>query len=256
MGNFIDSRASAWLGALRDLAYPPSCPACFAPARLVTEAEILCTACSDDLWEIHPPVCSICSEPYAGDLDADFCCTNCRDRQLGFDFATSKFRSRGAARDLVHRMKYQQQRWLRLPLGKMVAQAIRDDQRIDDLHKIVLVPVPIHPLRGRERGFNQAAEIAHTCGRFLGVPVVDCLVRHQPTSPQAHLGRAERLANLEGAFGFGRKRRSANIEALNGRLTIVIDDVLTTGATAHHAALALRQAATPTGIVVATATRA
>ena len=246
-----------WLGSARDLAYPPTCPACFRPARLDGPEEILCDGCTEELREIRPPFCRQCCEPFFGELDSEFRCTNCRDRALAFEFAVSRYRSLGPTREIVHRLKYLRQRWLRLPLGRMAAQALGKDERIGDLEDVFLIPVPVHPRRRRERGFNQAAEIAHVAGQILEVPVIDCLVRHHPTSPQAHLGRKERLENLKGAFGFTRSRhRERHLRALDGRTAILVDDVLTTGATAHHAALAIAEAAAPSRILVVAATRA
>ncbi len=203
-----------------------------------------------------PERCRICGEPYCGQFDQPFQCASCRDRSFAFDFAVSRYRNAGLVRDMVHRLKYQQQRWLRDPLGRMVAAAISEDPRIELPGKAVLVPVPAHRIRLRERGFNQARELALVAGKELAIPVFDCLVRLLPTPRQTRLNRSQRLANLEGAFGPRRGFFCPSPTRLNDCTVILVDDVLTTGATTHHAALAILQLAQPKSIIVATATRA
>jgi ComF family protein len=96
-----------------------------------------------------------------------------------------------------------------------------------------VVPVPLHPSRRRERGFNQARDLA----RHLGLPVVEALARVRSTAPQAQLSAAERRRNLEGAFATTR-----HAARLIGATVVVVDDVSTTGATLEGCALALRSA--------------
>lgn len=239
-----------------DLVFPRSCPACHYQIRGGWQESIVCHRCTDQLVPMPATRCQVCGEPFAGNLDAPFRCSNCRERSFAFDFATARYRNTGVARDMVHRLKYQKQRWLRNPLGRMVAAAIRDELRIGGLDNAVLVPVPAHKLRQRERGFNQAHEIAVVAGKLLGIPVVECLIRLLPTSRQTHLGREERLANLEGAFSPKTGPLAPSPARIHGRQAILVDDVLTTGATSHHAALGILQFAQPERIVVATATRA
>jgi ComF family protein len=102
----------------------------------------------------------------------------------------------------------------------------------------VLVPVPVHPSRRRERGFDQAVDLATACGRHLGLPSTRALERRQRTTAQHALGRSERAANLGGAFGVG----TEHVAAVRGRWVVLIDDVTTTGATLSECAAALHAA--------------
>ena len=168
-----------------DLLFPRTCPACRKPVTSRGEREeLVCHRCSGQLMPIPSNRCRTCGEPFYGHLDESFQCSNCRERTFAFEFAISGYRNSGIARDMVHRLKYQGHRWLRDPLGRMVAAAIREDPRIDLCGNAVLVPVPAHRVRQRERGFNQAREIAVVAGRILAIPVVECLVRLLPTPRQ------------------------------------------------------------------------
>lgn len=249
-------RSQPWAGALVDLSFPPTCPSCCISYRPEEGARIpLCPECSGDLRLVTKPFCRVCGEPYGGDLDEEFRCTNCRDLDFAFDFAVAKYRSIGPARDLIHRLKYQSEKHLRLPLALMMLAGLHDE-RVGHPEEAVFVPVPMHPRRLRKRGFNQAYEIARTAATWIEVPVVNCLRRTAKTIQQAHLGRDARLENLEGVFGFRRFGADKFRSQIAGRTVIIVDDVLTTGATAHHVARVLRENAEPDRVIVATSTRA
>ncbi|MBX3028708.1 MAG: ComF family protein [Chloroflexi bacterium] len=137
----------------------------------------------------------------------------------------------GPVRDAVHALKYRGERRLAGPLGAALAARWARAGRGGDL----LVPVPVHPSRRRERGFDQAEDLARACGRVSGLPMHTALVRVHRTTAQHGLGRASRAANLGGAFGV--EPRSAT--AVRGRWVVLIDDVTTTGATLAECAAAL-----------------
>jgi len=171
---------------------------------------------------------------------------NCGDRELSFDFATSAYRSRGAARRLVHRLKYEKAQHLRHYLGRMLAAGFRDP-RVREAPPDAIVPVPLHPTREREREFNQAQLLASVASDRLGIPVLDCLVRFRYTRTQTNFHREERFANLDGAF---RLRRGADIA---GKRLALVDDVLTTGSTADACARVLREAGASAVVVITVA---
>ena len=102
----------------------------------------------------------------------------------------------------------------------------------------LLVPVPVHAQRRRERGFDQAQDLARCCGRLLGLPVVDALARREPTAAQHALGRRERAVNVGGAF----RLREGLAERVAGHWVVLIDDITTTGATLAGCAATLHAA--------------
>ena len=240
-----------------DLIFPQSCPSCHHQHRGGWKEGLVCRRCSDQLNPIITARCQVCGEPFPDSRNnSRFQCSNCDNRDLAFDFATSQYHNRGVARDMIHRLKYQRELWLRNPLGRMIAEAIEKDERIGNLANTVLVPVPADPTRHRERGFNQAQEIAAVAGKLLGLPVFKLLIRLFPTPRQTNLGRSERLINLEGAFAPARGIFAPSLTKIVGSTVILVDDVLTTGATAHHATLGILQVSKPNRVIIATATRA
>ncbi len=140
----------------------------------------------------------------------------------------------GLGRAVIHALKYDGQRRLAAPLGRaLAARWVAAGARGD-----VLVPVPVHPERRRDRGFDQAVEIAREAGVASGLPVVPALARVRRTVRQAELDRPGRAANLAGAFVVERDRAAA----VAGRWIVLVDDVMTTGATLADAARALEEA--------------
>ena len=140
----------------------------------------------------------------------------------------------GAARAAIHALKYDGERRLAAPLGALLARRWRRAGAGGDL----LVPVPVHLQRLRERGFNQAALLADSAGRCLGLPVVEALMREQATVAQHGLGRMARATNVGGAF----LPEPSWADAVAGRWVVLVDDVVTTGATLTACAAALRRA--------------
>jgi ComF family protein len=198
------------------------CVLCLDPAG----SHLVCPACAAGLAQVSHP-CPGCALPMPPGAVA---CGGCRRHPYAFDEAVARFEYRFPLDRLVQRFKYSGDlalgRWLALRLVERVVDLPRPD---------VLVAPPLAPERLRERGFNQSVEIARTLGRELGVPQdIRSLRRSRATAPQAGLGRRARQANLRGAFTC---RRS-----LEGLHVAVVDDVMTTGATAHTLARVLKAA--------------
>ncbi len=137
----------------------------------------------------------------------------------------------GPVRAAIHALKYRGERRLAEPLGAALAERWTMAGRGGDL----LVPVPVHASRRRERGFDQAEDLARVCGRRLGLPVAAALERRHRTTAQHSLGRGERARNLGGVFGV-RERAATGVP---GSWIVLIDDVSTTGATLSECAAAL-----------------
>jgi len=227
------------------LVFAETCALCHADgAGSVVPA--LCGPCVSSLPRLEEPRCDVCGEWFVGNVTGPFRCSNCADRTFAFEFASAPFRARAAMRDLVHRFKYDRQLWLGESLGRLLAEALDGPQADPRLAGggWVLVPVPLHPRRLREREFNQALELATVAGRLTGLPVADVLRRVRYTTVQASLSRQDRLENLRCAF---RPRRSwpwtrgQPKPALAGGSALLIDDVFTTGATMDACARVLRR---------------
>ena len=173
-------------------------------------------------------------------------CGACRRRAPAFAYARAALRYEDTAREALHALKFGGHRALAAPLADLVASVLagRWPAGPPDL----LVPVPLHPRRERERGFNQAGLIARRLGRAWGCPVrPDVLARVVATESQTALDSAARLANVRGAF---RLRRPQVVE---GRHVVLVDDILTTGATVSACARALEAGGPRTIGVVAVA---
>jgi ComF family protein len=209
-----------WREFIHDLC-PPVCQLCGGAAL---SADI-CAGCLRDLPR-PGRVCSLC----AAGLPRGRVCGECLRRPPAWDLAVAPFRYAFPVDRLLQRLKYQGRLEHGRLLGLLLARAVRRGPRPDRI-----APVPLHLERWRERGFNQAAELARPLARRLGVPLDERLVwRRRATPPLWRLGPADRRRLLAGAF---EARRD-----LTGLRIAVVDDVLTSGATADAIARELRRA--------------
>lgn len=233
------------LDTLSSLFYPPLCVVC---SNNVGGREYLCESCRSRAPRITPPFCAKCSEPFSGAITQTFSCANCEHRTLHFDSAVAAYRSRGLVRKLVHEFKYGHQRHLRHPLGEWLLETM-SDSRLRARPFDLIVPVPLHPARERERGFNQAALLAEILARQVAVPLGAALERIRYTTTQTAYDRTERMENLHNAF---RLRKNMNVRQLR---VLLIDDVLTTGSTLSECARILKESGA-ISVHAATAARA
>jgi ComF family protein len=231
--------------AATSLFYPPTCAVCSAA---VEGSEYLCPDCQQRAPRIVAPFCAKCSEPFPGAITQTFSCANCENRKLYFESAVAAYRSRGLVRHVLHQFKYGKQRHLRHPIARWLGESMRDP-RLRGRHFDLIVPVPLHPARERERGFNQAALIAKLLAASATIPARPLLERIRYTTTQTAYDRAERMENLHGAF---RLRKNRDVRGLR---VLLIDDVLTTGSTLSECARVLR-AAGAVSVHAATAARA
>lgn len=231
--------------ALISLFYPPICTICAAD---VGASEYLCGDCHAKAARIVPPFCETCSEPFPGAITDGFTCANCGHRKLYFETAVAVYRSRGIVRRVIHDFKYNRQIHLRHVVARWLADAL-DDVRLRGRRFDRLVPVPLHPARRRERGFNQADLLAELLSRQTAIPLQRVLQRIRYTKTQTAFDRAERMENLRNAF---RLRKNA---AVQGYRVLLIDDVLTTGSTLSECARVLKVAGA-LSVHAATAARA
>ena len=218
--------------AAASLFYPATCVVC---STSVNGSEYLCADCRHRAPRIVPPFCAKCSEPFPGAITQTFSCANCEHRTLHFDCAVAAYRSRGLVRKVLHQFKYGKERHLRYPIASWVMESM-NDPRLRGRPFDLIVPVPLHPARERERGFNQAALLAELIAIPAAVPSRHVLERIRYTTTQTAYDRAERMENLHGAF---RLRKNRNVRGLR---VLLIDDVLTTGSTLSECARILRRA--------------
>lgn len=239
-----------YLEAFLGLVYPRVCAGCAKPVAAVTESS-LCQECERELIPIVAPFCEVCGESFDAAAGGPFQCLNCEGRRFHFEFAVAGYRARGRARELIHRFKYRGEFHLCRVLGWMLEAALLDE-RIGS-EEWVMVPVPLHSRRRREREYNQAAELCRMVRRRRGWRVVDALRRTRYTVPQARLDREDRLGNLDGAFELRPSKRRR--EAIRQRRIIVVDDVLTTGATTSECARVLKEEGGAERVIVLTVAR-
>lgn len=241
----IALRNSELFQAAVSLLYPATCTICRQHLRA---GEYLCDACEAKIARIVPPFCETCSEPFDGSINTAFTCANCAHRAIHFDAAVAAYRGRGIVRDVIHQFKYNRQIHLRHVIARWLCAAL-DDERLRNIQFDLIVPVPLHAARQRERGFNQASVLAELLSAQTSIPCKPLLKRMRYTTTQTALDRSERMKNLHNAF---RLRKNADVRGLR---VLLIDDVLTTGSTLSECARILKRAGA-TSVHAATAARA
>lgn len=201
----------------------PECAACREPLMAPLDGPV-CPRCWMTLPRLVPPLCSWCGDMLAPAQAAFGVCARCLATPPTFDRACSAGRYDGSLRRLIHAFKYEKRRLLAAPLAGLVREHAGDILA----HADAVVPVPLHPVRRLSRGFNQADDLA----RGLGRPVWRVLRRRRMGPPQAGLSAEARHTNMEQAFA----RRftlapDISLNRLRHRNVVLVDDVMTTGAT-------------------------
>lgn len=217
--------------ALLSLVFPDDCRICEAPLGEFSRAPV-CRACLAKPEPLAAEYCCIqCRAPFLSrfPLDEEGRCGLCRRGARGFDAAYSFGFYEDELRKLIHLFKYGRVQTLAKPLAKLLARALPREQSYD-----LIVPMPLHWRKRWQRGFNQAALLAREIGRRTHTPVQSVVRRVRHTASQAGLTSAKRRENVSGAFRVRAR--------LDGRRVLLIDDVLTTGATAASCARALKRA--------------
>jgi ComF family protein len=226
--------AGNWLKAALGLIYPEVCQLC-KQERAAADAGFVCGKCWSQVRFIRPPFCERCGLPFEGDITTQFVCTNCHDLHLHFTSARSAVVAKTVVLEAIHRFKYSRALWFESFLADLLvreaAPALRDGKWD------FIVPVPLHPVKQREREFNQAERLAAHLSRATAIPLKSKILRRlHPTATQTLLSRDQRAANMKNAFAVPAGTR------LPGRKVVLIDDVFTTGATTNACAKALRGA--------------
>jgi ComF family protein len=225
------------LNAATNLVFPDDCRVCGESLQEFSRIPV----CSKCLAEPAPLIaeyfCVACRMPFVNrfPLDESGRCGLCRLGLQGFDAVYSYGSYEGALRELVHLFKYSGMRPLARTFGRFLGQALPRETTFD-----VIVPMPLHWFKQWQRGFNQSELLAREIGKKWNVPVRNVVRRKKATRPQAGLTNAKRRANVSGAFQVCRHMRSR--KPLDGMRVLLVDDVVTTGATASACARVLKRA--------------
>ena len=230
----MKTSAQNWLNVGLGFLYPEICQLC-GEQRATAQEGFVCRHCWTQVRFIRPPFCERCGLPYPGDLTAPFECTNCREMELHFTSARSAVVASGIVREVIHRFKYQRALWFEPFLADLLIREAKP--ALLEQHWDFIVPVPLHPVKHREREFNQAERLASHLSAATGIPLNRKLLRRViPTATQTLLTREQRATNMRGAFA------ATDHSGLDGERIVLVDDVFTTGATTSACANALRAA--------------
>jgi competence protein ComFC len=227
---------SEWTERVLSLLYPRVCQVCHEGCAGAKEGYV-CTTCRskrDGVQFITQPFCGCCGLPFDGEITVSFECTNCRDQELHFRSARAAVRFVGLVQEVIHRYKYNHSTWFEPFLSDLLIQKAAPGLSLQEWD--LIVPIPLHWVRLRERSFNQSARLAKRLSQATGIPVNAKLLRRvAATRTQTTLSRSQRIENMKNAFIYRGRNR------LKGENIVLLDDVLTTGATANACAKLLRQ---------------
>ena len=231
LGRGARQGARALPGLALNLLLPPRCLACGAA---VERSGALCHGCWEQVRFIAPPCCALCGYPFDFEMGPDALCPACTREAPVFDRARAVMAYDEASRRLVLAFKHGDRSEGAPAFGAWLARAGADLVQDAEL----IVPVPLHRWRLFRRRYNQAALLGQALGRLSGLPVATALLRRRRNTPsQGRLSAAARRQNLAGAFAVP----AAGRPALAGRRVLLIDDVMTSGATATACARVLKR---------------
>ncbi len=227
-----------WLQTALDFVFPAECVFChkfLGDDRVV----IFCKSCWSKIPFITEPVCPRCGRPYASETvlrnNPNFVCGECRTTQVFFDRALATAYYKDMLKEAIHQFKFNQKAGLGKPLAQLMITHLPKEIDMQEYHAIL--PVPLHKTRQKQRGYNQSAILAKYISQDYQIPLmVNNLVRIRNTGSQALLkGQKERQENVKNAF------RVKFPDPLHDNHIILIDDVLTTGATVNECSKMLKK---------------
>lgn len=228
-----------------DLIWPRSCEICGVDPGQA--GHYLCWDCLRTLPLIRPPFCTVCGDPVEGEITRDYVCSLCVDRRPAFDRARSALRFKGGIKDVLHRFKYSNATHMAPDLAVLLHVCV--DTYYPGITFDAVGFVPLHPAKERERTYNQARLLAERLAKLMDLPLAGgCSTRTRATSTQTRLNMRARAQNVANAF-------KANCpEWIEGRNFLLVDDVMTTGATVGAVSRELKKAGAA-GVYVVTVAR-
>ncbi len=214
-----------FLSAAFQFFLPSQCPCC---GKFLDEGrQEFCSKCLSEIRWIGPPFCSICGTPFVSGEIESHPCGACLIHRKYFGIARALAAFEGSLQGAIHRWKYEGKTHLTPFFAEWMAEGLNrywEPRSVD-----FLIPVPLHPQRLRERGFNQAVLLAEALSRRTGIPTLKTILsKKKPTLPQVNLSGAEREKGLRGVF------QVADRKELPGKSVLLINDVYTTGATVNE----------------------
>lgn len=217
----------AIIDGLLDLIYPPKCLGC-----QTLNPSYLCSKCISKIKPIELPYCSKCGHPLTEPQ-----CRNCHDRTLSFTAARAVGEYEGTLRNVIHEFKYHGNRVLAEPLAQQIYDYLIGRVDIPWRKADYIIPVPMHPVRKRLRGYNQSELLAERLAKLTDIPFAGSgILRIRQTRPQVELTSIERMKNLQNAF------HVSDSFDLKGKIVMLVDDVTTTGSTTNECSKVLRKA--------------
>jgi ComF family protein len=238
-----------FLSQLIDIIYPPRCHICnqFLPLDEKPHVSFhLCNSCLESLTPITHPMCTVCGMPFPASKGTDHLCEDCLRKRPWYDFLRSPYLYSGPLIEAIQRFKYNIETHLKSSLGHLLSSFAKE--WIPERKDCVIIPVPLHSRRLRERGFNQSLLLARILASDLGNQLdYLSLIRNRYTRAQTGLKKKERRKNVKDAFSV------IQPNAIKDKKILLVDDVFTTGYTLNECARTLKKSGATTVICLTVA---
>ncbi|MFN3534691.1 MAG: ComF family protein [Desulfatiglandales bacterium] len=233
------SELRQFLKGFLTILFPPSCLICDKALSIGTYNEDLfglnvCPGCKDQMSVLRPPFCLLCSTPFRSSSSESHLCGYCIRKRPHFDLLLSPFVYERGIEKIIAQFKYGSSGREGKSLGNVMGRFLRERYPLKGDE--ILIPVPLHPKREKERGFNQTLLLSYGIREVVGIQILkDVLRRNVYTKSQTGLNMKERKANVKGVFGLSER------EKIEGKSVLLVDDVATTGSTLSECAKLLKR---------------
>ena len=228
----METDVKEFLNKIVEFLFPSNLTCIFCGGELEEENKNICKNCLKNLPVVEK-ICLRCGSPISS--KADYCLT-CKNSQRSFDLARAPFIYKDMICDIIYNFKYNGKKYLAKHLAEFMFKTFKEIEK-EILNVDIVVPVPLHIKKRKQRGFNQAELLAKELSKMIDSKL-DCngLVREKNTKTQTKLSYLERQENLKDAFVVKNKKD------FKGKVVLLVDDVLTTGSTANHCSKVLKEA--------------